>query len=103
MCYYITAMDVNYQKQLDKEIEKLRGKRPRLLLHSCCGPCSSYVLEYLTKYFDVTLFWYNPCIWPEEEFNKRFQNQIKLIEEMGFADEVAVMARHGSTRIISSA
>jgi predicted adenine nucleotide alpha hydrolase (AANH) superfamily ATPase len=92
MCYYITAMDVNYQKQLDKEIEKLRGKRPRLLLHSCCGPCSSYVLEYLTKYFDVTLFWYNPCIWPEEEFNKRFQNQIKLIEEMGFADEVAVMA-----------
>jgi predicted adenine nucleotide alpha hydrolase (AANH) superfamily ATPase len=85
-------MEFNYQKQLDKEIDKLKGKRPRLLLHSCCGPCSSYVLEYLTKYFEVTLFWYNPNIWPQEEFDRRFQNQIKLIEGMGLAQDVQVLA-----------
>lgn len=85
-------MEVNYQKQLDKIVDGLRGERPRLLLQSCCGPCSSYVLEYLTRYFDVTLFWYNPNIYPEAEFNKRFQNQIKVIEAMGLADRVQIMA-----------
>ena len=91
VCYHVQAMEFNYQKQLDKEIEKLKGKRPTLLLHSCCGPCSSYVLEYLTRYFEVSLFWYNPNIYPQEEFNKRFQNQIKLIEEMGLAGDVQVL------------
>jgi epoxyqueuosine reductase len=91
-------MEVNYQKQLDKIVDGLHGEQPRLLLQSCCGPCSSYVLEYLTRYFDVTLFWYNPNIYPEAEFNKRFQNQIKVIEEMGLADRVQIMAspwKHG--------
>ncbi len=85
-------MEINYQKQLDRIVDGLHGKRPRLLLQSCCGPCSSYVLEYLTRYFDVTLLWYNPNIYPEEEFNKRFENQIKVIEDMGFADDVQVLA-----------
>ena len=47
---------INYQKQLDRIISKLTD-RPRLALHSCCGPCSSYVMEYLSKYFDITLFY----------------------------------------------
>ena len=88
----IPAMEFNYQKQLDKEIARLKGKKPSLLLHSCCGPCSSYVLEYLTKYFEVSLFWYNPNIWPQEEFEKRFRNQIKIIEDMGLADQVQILA-----------
>ena len=85
-------MDINYQKQMDKIVAALRGRQPRLLLQSCCGPCSSAVLETLTRYFDVALLWYNPNIYPQSEFNKRFENQIKVIEDMGYADRVQVMA-----------
>lgn len=82
----------NYQKELDRIIQK-RGKRlPRVLLHSCCGPCSSAVLEYLTQYFDVTLLWYNPNIYPREEFDRRFKTQVELIEKMGLAEKVCVLA-----------
>ncbi len=82
----------NYQKELDRIIQK-RGKRlPRVLLHSCCGPCSSAVLEYLTQYFDVTLLWYNPNIYPREEFDRRFKTQVELIEKMGLAENVSVLA-----------
>lgn len=85
-------MNRNYQKELDRIIQK-RGKRmPRVLLHSCCGPCSSSVLEYLTQYFDVTLLWYNPNIYPKEEFDRRFKTQVQLIESMGLADKVSVLA-----------
>ena len=62
------------------------------MLHSCCGPCSSSVLEYLTQYFDVTLLWYNPNIYPQQEFDRRFKTQVKLIEDMGLADKVSVLA-----------
>ena len=62
------------------------------MLHSCCGPCSSSVLEYLTQYFDVTLLWYNPNIYPQQEFDRRFRTQVKLIEDMGLADKVSVLA-----------
>ena len=86
------GMNRNYQKELDRIIQK-RGKRlPRVLLHSCCGPCSSAVLEYLTKYFEVSLLWYNPNIYPEAEFQRRFQTQLQLIERMGLADRVEVLA-----------
>ena len=86
----------NYQKELDRIIQK-RGKRlPRVLLHSCCGPCSSAVLEYLTQYFDVTLLWYNPNIYPREEFDRRFKTQVELIEKMGLAEKVSVLARSDS-------
>ena len=91
MCYYLD-MNRNYQKELDKIIQKRGKKMPRVLLHSCCGPCSSSVLEYLTQYFDVTLLWYNPNIYPQQEFDRRFKTQVKLIEDMGLADKVSVLA-----------
>ncbi|MBQ2519038.1 MAG: epoxyqueuosine reductase QueH, partial [Bacteroidaceae bacterium] len=56
------------------------GVRPRLLLHSCCAPCSSYVTEYLDPYFDLTLFFYNPNISPEEEFLKRYSELIRFVD-----------------------
>ena len=73
---------INYQKQLDRIISKLTD-RPRLALHSCCGPCSSYVMEYLSKYFDITLFYYNPNIYPEEEYQHRLSEQLRLCEIFG--------------------
>jgi len=82
----------NYSRELDRIIQKQGRKRPRVLLHSCCGPCSSSVLEYLTGYFDVTLLWYNPNLYPEEEFDRRFKTQVELIEKMGLADRVNVLA-----------
>ncbi|MCI9439880.1 MAG: epoxyqueuosine reductase QueH [Ruminococcus sp.] len=78
------AQKVNYQKELDKVLEKLeqKGQAPRLLLHSCCAPCSSYVLEYLSRYFEVTVFYYNPNIYPESEYYKRVAEQQMLIEKL---------------------
>lgn len=75
---------VNYQKQLDAVISALSGK-PRLLLHSCCGPCSSYVIEYLSQYFDITVLYYNPNIHPEEEYLRRLETQRRLVEALGGA------------------
>ena len=71
----------NYQRELEGTIEKLveAGRTPRLLLHSCCAPCSSYVLEYLSEYFSVTVFYYNPNIFPAEEYEKRVKEQEALI------------------------
>ena len=82
----------NYQKELDRIIQKRGKKQPRVLLHSCCGPCSSAVLEYLTQYFDVTLLWYNPNLYPREEFDRRFRTQVEIIEKMGLADKVNILA-----------
>ena len=65
---------------------------PRLLLHSCCAPCSSYVLEYLSQYFEVTVFYYNPNIYPESEYTKRVLEQQKLISEMRFKYPVTFIA-----------
>ena len=73
---------VNYQLELDKIVAKLDGARPKLLLHSCCGPCSSYVLEYLTQYFEVYLSYYNPNIQPREEYDLRLLNQKKVLERI---------------------
>ena len=85
-------MNRNYQKELDRIIQKRGQKTPRVLLHSCCGPCSSAVLEYITQYFDVTLLWYNPNLYPKEEFDRRFKTQVELIEKMGLADKVDILA-----------
>ena len=82
----------NYAKELDRIIEKQGRTRSRVLLHSCCGPCSSSVLERLTRHFDVTLLWYNPNLYPPEEFERRFAAQIELIEKMGLTEEVSVLA-----------
>lgn len=62
--------------------EQDQGKIPTLFLHSCCAPCSSYVLEYLSEYFQITVFYYNPNIFPEEEFEKRIAEQKRLIEQI---------------------
>ena len=85
-------MNRNYQKELDRIIQKRGQKTPRVLLHSCCGPCSSAVLEYITQYFDVALLWYNPNLYPKEEFDRRFKTQVELIEKMGLADKVDILA-----------
>lgn len=66
----------NYQKIMEEEIESIGGNRPRLLLHSCCAPCSSSVLEYLDKFFNITVFYYNPNISPRSEFESRL-NELK--------------------------
>jgi epoxyqueuosine reductase len=72
----------NYQKELDKVIGALDERRPTLLLHSCCAPCSSYVLEYLSQYFQITLFYYNPNISPESEYRYRVSELRRLVDEM---------------------
>ncbi len=84
-------MNRNYQKELDEIIRRAGENRPRVLLHSCCGPCSSAVLEYLTQFFDLTLLWYNPNLYPEAEFDLRRRTQLELIEKMGLADRVRVL------------
>lgn len=79
----------NYQLALDKLLKNLpQGKKPRLLLHACCAPCSSYVLEYLTQYFSITLFYYNPNIFPEEEYTKRVREVKRLLQEMPLSSSV---------------
>lgn len=74
----------NYQKILETTLQSIiqQPQRPRLLLHSCCGPCSSYVLEYLSQYFDITVYYYNPNISPASEFTHRAEEQQKLIATM---------------------
>ena len=69
----------NYQKEMEAEIEALGGRRPSLLLHSCCGPCSSAVIERLARHFDLKIYYYNPCIEPEAEYIHRLQEQSRLL------------------------
>ena len=77
---------MNYQKELDNILTNVsqrnpeKNKKPSLLLHACCGPCSSYVLEYLYKFFDITVLYYNPNIYPEEEYRRRFAELQKLYQ-----------------------
>ncbi len=80
----MSGAKINYQLLLEQEIARNRkaGKRPRLLLHACCAPCSSYVLEYLCQHFDITLFFYNPNIAPESEYRFRAEELQRLIREM---------------------
>jgi hypothetical protein len=73
----------NFQKELDRLVEGLQreGKVPTLLLHSCCAPCSSHCIEYLSDFFKVTVFYYNPNISEQEEYKKRVSEQIRFIKE----------------------
>ncbi len=82
----------NYQKELDGILAGLGDARPTLLLQGCCGPCSSYVLEYLTRYFDVTLLFYNPNIRPEAEYDKRLGTVRELLAKMPAAASVKLWA-----------
>lgn len=71
----------NYQKEMEKIIERLSGEKKSLLLHSCCAPCSSAVLEKLQEIFEITVFFYNPNISEAEEYRKRVEEQKRLIYE----------------------
>ncbi len=82
---------INYQKKLDKIIASLDGRVPTLLLHSCCAPCSSYTLEYLSNYFDITVYYYNPNISPKAEFDKRFAEQKRLIASLPAKHEIKLI------------
>lgn len=73
--------NINYQKEMEKIIDGLYGERKSLLLHSCCAPCSSAVLEKLQKIFEITVFFYNPNISEAEEYRKRVEEQKRLILE----------------------
>ena len=90
----MNVQKVNYQKELEKLLKQLEGegKVPDLLIHSCCAPCSSYVLEYLSEYFKITVFYYNPNIYPESEYTKRILEQQKLIRDMRFRYPVSFLA-----------
>ncbi len=83
----------NYQKELDRILARIadEDRVPRLLLHSCCAPCSSYVMEYLSGYFEITVFYYNPNITEEEEYRRRAAEEARLISEMPFAHPVTFL------------
>lgn len=84
-------MKHNYQKELEQILEKItkQGQVPTLFLHSCCAPCSSYVLEYLSEYFYITVFYYNPNIYPDEEYYKRVKEQKDFIERFGAKHKIS--------------
>ena len=83
----------NYAKELERLIQKLQqeGRVPRLLLHACCAPCSSAVLEYLSQYFAITLLYYNPNIAPLEEYQKREAELRRLVSQMKFTHPVELL------------
>lgn len=82
----------NYQKELDKLLEKQveLGVKPKLLLHACCAPCSSYCLEYLSQYFEITILFYNPNISPKEEYDKRAAELKSLLKRMPQTEGVSL-------------
>lgn len=98
-------MKENYQKRLDTLIANIpTGETPRLLLHSCCAPCSSYVLEYLSRYFSITVLYYNPNISPASEFEHRYEEQVRLIQAMPLQNPVTcMMGRYDPTEFIAIA
>ncbi len=81
---------MNYQIVLDETLKhiSLSGKTPKLLLHACCAPCSSYVLEYLSKYFEITIYYYNPNIHPENEYIRRINELKKFLTEFKLKNKV---------------
>ena len=84
-CFYLQRImnKINYQKEFEKIVDRLQrdGEIPSLLLHSCCAPCSSYCIETLAEYFYVTVFYYNPNIYPDEEYYHRVKEQQRFIKE----------------------
>ena len=83
-------MKIDYQKKLDEILSTIKEPK-KLLLHSCCAPCSSYVLEYLSEFFEITIFYYNPNITEEEEFKKRLNEQIRLINELKTKNKISII------------
>ena len=83
-------MNKNYNNICDEILNNLECKK-KILLHSCCGPCSTYVISYLTKYFDITILYYNPNIFPYDEYLKRKDEQIKVINEIEKTNNINIM------------
>ena len=81
----------NYSAEMDKIARAGGERKPSVLLHSCCGPCSSSVLERLAADFDVTILWYNPNLYPEEEYGKRLEALKLLLEKNGLKDRVGIL------------
>ena len=95
---------INYHLECEKEIRRNEGRIPRLLLHSCCAPCSSSVLEYLSRYFDITLFYYNPNITPAEEYSKRVAELHRLVAEAEYPNPVEIIeGRYDSSEFFAVA
>ena len=84
---------INYQKELEKIIDKniKNNETPKLLLHACCAPCSSYCLEYLSQYFEIVLFYFNPNISLKEEYEYRLEEEKRLISLMEFKNPVTIV------------
>lgn len=84
---------INYQKELEKIIEENQKKNviPKLLLHACCAPCSSYCLEYLSQYFEIILYYFNPNISLKEEYDYRLEEEKRLISLMAFKNPVTIV------------
>lgn len=74
---------INYNLEMEKIIKNIGSAKPKLLLHSCCGPCSSAVLERLCEFFDITIYYYNPNIDSEDEYIRRSEEQVELLKDMG--------------------
>lgn len=83
-------MPESYYKLCLKELENIKEPK-KLLLHSCCAPCSSHVITFLTNYFDITILYYNPNIAPIEEYNKRKEEQIRLINTIDTANKLDII------------
>ncbi|MBU4487313.1 MAG: epoxyqueuosine reductase QueH [Candidatus Delongbacteria bacterium] len=84
---------MNYQTVFENELEKI-GKlnyKPKLLLHACCAPCSSYVIEYLHEYFEITVFFYNPNIYPVTEYERRLNELIKFLKEFKYDQKINII------------
>ena len=86
-------MNVNYQIEMERELARIAqsARRPRLLLHSCCAPCSSYVLEALNAAFDIDVFYYNPNIAPAEEFERRIDELNRLVARLPHENDIRVI------------
>ncbi len=82
---------INYQKKLDELIKKLDGEVKSVVLHSCCAPCSSYCVEYLSEYFDIMVLFYNPNIYPREEYLRRVEEQKEFIKKMSTKNKLDFM------------
>lgn len=82
---------INYQLKLDNIIKSLDGKTPKLLLHACCAPCSSYVLEFLSNYFEITILYYNPNIYPKEEYDRRLNELENFIPKVKYKNKVTLV------------
>ena len=80
----------NYQNELDQLLQS-KTDRPTLLLHACCGPCSSYVLEYLSSHFEITVLFYNPNIYPVAEYERRLQELLNFYKRFVPAQNVRVI------------